>query len=258
MEEQKPSATMSRVSVLTGDQYRGSRILIASTAQERKAQFMEQFINGGAALTDFMNSPALEGFEDELKPHFEDYFISSAIDPTYKFTHYAQLCHDIEHEMIGINMDHESDSAELFDKRDIKAAARKYRDKLETSSHPEWKPENRSALKNLYEDAFENAEEEIVKFMVNPYFTKNFPGLPNTNIFIRCYMASALDPDNFDDHYEVMEQEFAHYNIDHYPSKSVMAELIDKRLEKLVLKHDDDHYLDHDDEEPDNHAAPHM
>ncbi len=234
MDDKVRSETMSSVSVLTGEQYRGSRVLIADTAEERREQFMAQFINGGGVLMDFLKSPALEGFEDELKPHFEDYFISSAIDPTYKFTHYAQLCHNIEHELIGINHDHESDSAELFDKRDIKGAARKYRDKLETSSHPEWKPENRSILKNDYEAQFENAEQEIVKFMVNPYFTKNFAGLPYTNIFIRCYMASALDPENFDDHYEVLEQEFAHYNIEHYPTKSMMADLIDMRLEKLV------------------------
>ena len=258
MDKKLSEGKTNNISVLTGDQYRGHRVLIASTPEERKEQFKDQFINGGSVLMDFMNSPALDGFEDELKPHFEDYFISSAIDPTYKFTHYAQLCYDVEHELIGINLDHESDSAELFDKRDIKAAARKYRDRLETSSHPEWKPENRSALKEAYEDAFENAETEIVKFMVNPYFTKNFPGLPNTNIFIRCYMASALDPENFDDHYEVLEQEYAHYNIDRYPSKHMMAELIDMRLEKLIPKDTEEHYAGFDDQEPDDHAAPHI
>lgn len=185
-----------------GEQRHSINDLLLMGRDDRCKLYTDTFTNAQIVLDGFLQSSAFEGFDSDSKHQIAKYFTLSALDPQNEILYRAHLRTGITRTSRSYSPTSPDDEPPIdrFNRIDLKNCSQTYMSDLGRDKNAAWNPEmeiDNSRLSLLYSEHFANAENVLVAFATDPYFTENYPGTPYTPAFMRCFMSAALAPESF-------------------------------------------------------------
>lgn len=215
------------------------RSFSVKSTKECAELYQNNYLNADNVMEKFTGSSAFDEVGPDYMEPIRRFFMLSALHPEGSVFYRADMWRTMETKL-KMDQDLSTEEKDAFrdqlKKINIRACAEKYAQELKEDTDFDWEPDNNidsMRILNAFQKKFTNAEDVLMQFSTDTHFTTNYQGTTYTPVFIKNFMLTAINPDNFDANYQSMVDEFHKNGVEEYPSKAKMHRIMFGFLDQL-------------------------